>query len=144
MNSSAKHTYCCPLRIVQTKRSRRSRILIASKKAKLRIYLTPKKRKILKKLCWKTFLLFQKYTIFSLVVAETKPPSVFSRKYLNKIDEVSTLDCLFKLDKIIKAVTVCSICSNVIIYHKGSFEQWEYCRQGVKITICLRLLPGTV
>lgn len=123
MNSSEKHTHCCPLWTFQTKRSRRSRILIASKKANPRIYLTPKRRKILAKLCQKPFLLFKKYTIFYLTVTETKPPSVFSRKYLNKIDEVSTLDCLFQLDKIIKAVTVCSICSTVIIYHKGSFEQ---------------------
>lgn len=71
----------------------------------------------------KTLLLFKEYTIFSPTVAEIKPPTVFSRKYLNKINEVSRLDCLFKLDKIIEAITVCSICSNVIMYHKGSFEQ---------------------
>lgn len=81
--------------------------------------------------------------MISLTVAETKPLSIFSRKYLNKIYEVSTLDCLFKLNKIIKAVTECSICFNVIIYHKDSFKQGEKSRQGPKIRRCLRLLPGT-
>lgn len=134
---------CCSLWIFQTKRSRRRRILIASKKVNPGIYFTLKRRKMQEKLYLKPVLLFKKYTIFSLTVAEKKPPSIFSRKYLNKIDEVSTLDCLFKLNKIIKAVTECSICFNVIIYHKGSFRQGEYCGQGMKIRRCLRLLPGT-
>lgn len=103
-----------------TKWSRRNRILIVSKKLSLRIHLIQWKRKMLEKWCQKPFLLFKKYTIFSLTVAERKPPSVLSRKYLNKIDEVSTLDCLFELDKIIEAVQFVPMLLYTIRTHSSS------------------------